>query len=503
MSFLVIIVLVLIAIILRATFRCAVTAYRRSAFSRANGCMPAVSYPHRDPIFGLDLFFEGIKLLKVGKFLSRAQQRYELVNNGVNTYTQLVLGDRVIVTREPENIKTVLAAKFRDFEFSHRRKDSCAPILGRGIFTTDGKEWEASRALLRPSFARSLVGDLEVFETHASKMIARIPRDGSTVDLQELFFMLTLDSATDFLFGQSTNVLGTGEARHRGKRFAEHLSYTTSVMSIRGRVGKLAAILPDQEYEDGIKFIHEYIQYYVRRTLEQKAKRGKSVQASSKYVFLEHLAMSESSEKKIQDELLSILLAGRDTTASLLAHLWYTLARRPDVLQKLRSEVLHLGDRAPSFEQIKEMRYLQYCLNEALRLYPVVPMNSRTAVTDTVLPVGGGPVGKSPIFIKSGTQIIYQVWAMHRRKDFYGEDAEVFRPERWETLRPGWQYLPFNGGPRICIGQKFALTEAGYTTIRLLQAFKAIESRDPEEYKESLSLTLSVGNGVKVGLTPA
>lgn len=70
-------------------------------------------------------------------------------------------------------------------------------------------------------------------------------------------------------------------------------------------------------------------------------------------------------------------------------------------------------------------------------LYSRVPMNSRTAVTDTVLPVGGGPVGKSPIFIKSGTQVIYQVWAMHRRKDFYGEDAEVFRPERWETLRPG------------------------------------------------------------------
>jgi cytochrome P450 len=66
-----------------------------------------------------------------------------------------------------------------------------------------------------------------------------------------------------------------------------------------------------------------------------------------------------------------------------------------------------------------------------------VPVNSRTAITDTVLPLGGGPDGKSPIFIKSGTQVNYQVWAMHRRKDLYGEDAEEFKPERWEKLRPG------------------------------------------------------------------
>jgi cytochrome P450 len=136
-------------------------------------------------------------------------------------------------------------------------------------------------------------------------------------------------------------------------------------------LGKLATLFPDRAYDDGIKFIHEYIQSYVRKTLEQKASQEKTDQASSKYVFLEHLARTDSSEKKIQDELLNILLAGRDTTASLLAHLWYILARRPDIFKKLRAEVLHLGDREPSFEQIKEMKYLQYCLNEALRLYPM------------------------------------------------------------------------------------------------------------------------------------
>jgi cytochrome P450 len=71
------------------------------------------------------------------------------------------------------------------------------------------------------------------------------------------------------------------------------------------------------------------------------------------------------------------------------------------------------------------------------------------ALVDTTLPVGGGPDGKSPIFIKKGQIVVYQVYTMQRRTDLYGEDALEFKPERWENLRPGWNYLPFNGGPRI------------------------------------------------------
>lgn len=89
-----------------------------------------------------------------------------------------------------------------------------------------------------------------------------------------------------------------------------------------------------------------------------------------------------------------------------------------------------------------------------LRLWPVVPNNARAAIRDTVLPLGGGPDGKSPVFVKKGTTLAYSVYAMHRRQDIYGPDAAEFRPERWETIRPGWEYLPFNGGPRICLGRK-------------------------------------------------
>ena len=139
----------------------------------------------------------------------------------------------------------------------------------------------------------------------------------------------------------------------------------------------------------------------------------------------------------------------------------------------------------------------------ALRLYPVVPNNARFANKDTVLPRGGGPNGDSPVFIPKGGIVAYHVWAMHRRKDIYGPDAHEFRPERWASdLRPSWGYLPFNGGPRICVGQQFALTEASYTIVRLLQTFGSIEDRDGLPWIEQLSLTLCSSNGVKVALTP-
>lgn len=92
---------------------------------------------------------------------------------------------------------------------------------------------------------------------------------------------------------------------------------------------------------------------------------------------------------------------------------------------------------------------------------------------------------------------------MHRRRDIYGEDADQFRPERWEgNLRAGWGYLPFNGGARICVGQQFALTEASYTMVRLVQKFGDIESRDSEPWKEQFGLTTASLNGTKVALVP-
>ena len=181
---------------------------------------------------------------------------------------------------------------------------------------------------------------------------------------------------------------------------------------------------------------------------------------NSRYVFLHELVSQTSDKVKIRSELLNILLAGRDTTASLLSNFWFELANRPGVWGRLRREVDSQDGEPPTFEKLKDMKYLRAVLNESLRLYPIVPENDRQAEVDTVLPVGGGEDGKSPVFVKKGQLVHWSLYTMHRRKDLYGEDAEEFKPERWldeggkKGLRVGWEYLPFNGGPRICIGRR-------------------------------------------------
>jgi len=182
---------------------------------------------------------------------------------------------------------------------------------------------------------------------------------------------------------------------------------------------------------------------------------------STRYVFLHELCSKTTDKVNVRAELLNILLAGRDSTASLLSNVWFELSKRPAIWNRLRTEVDALNGKLPNFEMLKGMKYLRAILNESLRLYPIVPENDRQAIQDTVLPVGGGEDGKSPILIKKGQMVHWSLWTMHRRKDIYGEDAEEFKPERWldedgkKGLRVGWEYLPFNGGPRICIGREY------------------------------------------------
>ena len=137
--------------------------------------------------------------------------------------TKLIL--IVILTIEPENVKTMLSTKFNDYSLGRRRREVFIPFFGHGIFDTDGKEWERSRALIRPNFVRAQVADLKMFEEHIQHLVDAIPRDGSTVDLQDLFFGLTMDSATQFLFGKSTNSLKPGLDTRSGTEFVNAYQY--------------------------------------------------------------------------------------------------------------------------------------------------------------------------------------------------------------------------------------------------------------------------------------
>ena len=221
----------------------------------------------------------------------------------------------------------------------------------------------------------------------------------------------------------------------------------------------------------------------------------------------------------LRDQLVAVLLAGRDTTACTLSWLFYELSKHPQVVKKLRQEVQDVvgieGSPVPTYESLKGMRYLQvrkkslslgsglekrkifqyylikpwflqHTLNETLRLYPIVPYNIRVALKDTTLPRGGGPDGLDPVGVLKNTRIGYSTLVMQRRPELYPSPStgfppvEEFVPERWENWTPrAWTYIPFNGGPRICVGQQFALTEMAYVVVRLLQRYKRVENRMP------------------------
>ena len=241
------------------------------------------------------------------------------------------------------------------------------------------------------------------------------------------------------------------------------------------------------EFYSSLKIIDDFVNIFIEKALalspqelEEKSKHDEG------YTFLHAIAAYTRDRKTLRDQLVSILLAGRDTTACTLAWSIYELSLQPHIVQKLRSEIIEkVGlERAPTYDDLKNMKYLQHVVNERLRLYPVVPYNVRVALQDTTLPTGGGPDGSQPVAVLKGTPIGYSTLVMQRRTDIYPPQesgfpaVDKFVPERWDHWTPkAWTYIPFNGGPRICIGQNFALTEMGYTLVRLFQRFEKLENR--------------------------
>ena len=305
-----------------------------------------------------------------------------------------------------------------------------------------------------------------------------------------------MDTATHFLFGKSIDSLEPN-ASAESKQFSWAFDYALGTIAQKLRLGPLHSLYYDRKYSEACNFIHDYVRPIVRQAVEyRQSKNYRGNQASlvrnsaaavealaearkarmaeaerrallsfsdekleeeneqdERYVFLYELAKHTGNEKELRDQIINTLIAGRDTTASLMSSCLYMLSRRPDVWNKLQSEVALLNGRQPTFEEIKDMKYLRFILNETLRLFPVVPIETKFANKDTTLPRGGGPDRKSPIFIRKGQMIIWVLYSMHRRPDLWGPDAAEFRPERWEGLTPGFRFLPFNGGPRICPGK--------------------------------------------------
>lgn len=249
----------------------------------------------------------------------------------------------------------------------HLRQRGFGELLGRGVFTTDGAFWAHSRSMLRPQFEKSQVADLQQFETHLSDLLAHIPEDGSTVDLQELFHRFTMDTSTEFLTGTSADSL-KDEKSEEARKFVECFELGNADAMDRVRLGWLYWLKSNRRAKEAVKYARSAVDGWVSGAIEYKnaVAAGSRKPAQGNYVFLNELAANDKVDAgRIRDETMNVLLAGRDTTASLLSDMWFSLARNPEVFAKLQAEVDELGGELPTYDRLRDMKYVKYCAQES------------------------------------------------------------------------------------------------------------------------------------------
>ncbi|KAK0502036.1 cytochrome P450 [Armillaria luteobubalina] len=435
-----------------------------------------------------------------------------------HTYTFNFFSEKQMFTTEPEHIKALLATQFQDFEKGHTFYVAAESLLGAGIFNSDGDIWKFHRTMTRPLFNKDRISDFDNFERHAVSTISQIKsrlREGYPVDFQDAVARFTLDSATEYLFGNDVNSTSAGLPYPARSPFAGNAHFVnhpsnTFVKAFAAAQEESALRMQRGQYwplfefkADAVKplrqVVNEFVEPLLVEALKRKDEGEKSVKddnSDENLSLLARLVENTDDTKVIRDELVNILVAGRDTTASLLTFAVYMMCEHPEMATRLRSEIIEkVGTRAPTYEDIRDMKYLRAFLNETLRLYPVVPDNSRYVVllltwascnTDmyhissskvaTTLP----NKGRAPYYVQKDTMVAYSVFLMHRRTDLWGPDALEFDPDRFldgrlhKYLTPNpFIFVPFNAGPRICLGQQFAYNEASYYLIRLLQTFSS------------------------------
>ncbi|KAG8719587.1 hypothetical protein FRC09_010926 [Ceratobasidium sp. 395] len=402
----------------------------------------------------------------------------------------------------------VLGPAFRDKMYS---------VLGNGLFNSDGALWKSHRNMTRPYFSKDRISHFDIFARNSDKAISKIlarfeetAQNGQplAMDFQSLAQYFTLDSSAEFLFGDSVHSLDSPLAHphspqpnHASAAFANAFQHVMEKLMERFSLDMLwpwFELWRDRTGDD-MRVISSYIKPIMDKKLDEYRYSNNKVLDEENHTFLDDLLQRTTDEKLIKDQILNILIAGRDSvrfevqleilegsnteveqTGGTLTFAVYFLAMDPAVLAKLREEIIsHVGPNAyPTAEHFKEMKYLRSVIDETLRLFPPLPINERTSVRSTVLKSSGG----KSFYIAAGTNVNFSVMHMHRRKDLWGPDAEDFDPERWFGERLDKYvgsnpsiFLPFNTGPRNCLGQQFAYNIMSFFLVRLLQRIEAIK----------------------------
>lgn len=257
-----------------------------------------------------------------------------------------------------------------------------------------------------------------------------------------------------------------------------------------------------REFEDNMNLLNKVLDDLIARALttkneadiEELEKRDYSVMDNPSLLrFLVDMRGEDTTSVQLRDDLMTMLIAGHETTAAMLTWTFFELSQQPALLAKVRREIDDvLGQRAPSFDDMMKLPLLRMCLAETLRMYPEPPLLIRRALSDDVLPQGGAA---DKTFISRGTDIFIATWNLHRSPEYW-ENPDKYDPERFlrpfsNSKRPDWAgyapgsnkqtypnevhsdfaFIPFGGGSRKCVGDQFAMMEATATMALILQRF--------------------------------
>ncbi len=341
------------------------------------------------------------------------------------------------------------------------------PLLGDGLLTAEGETHKRHRKLLAPAFAPKRLnayGTTMVEET--ATQIGRW-HTGQRIDLAEEMMETTLAIAGKTMFGT--------DVRRDARQVAHglELGMRAQMENLQSpvRLGYEWPLPRHLRMRRAVKLLDEV----VYRLIGEGRARGTDKGDVLSILLLARDEEGGLSDKQVRDEVMTLLLAGHETTANALTWAWYELSRNPDVLARLQAEVDAAGD--IHTEMLETMPYNLAVIEEAMRLHPPAYMIGRETKDELVL--GGHRLPAKAI-------VAVNVRGIHRRADYY-PDPDAFRPERFlgeaKKQRPRHHYLPFGGGPRVCIGSHFALLEAQLALATMVRraAIHVIPSRvEPE-----------------------
>ncbi|KAF8337360.1 cytochrome P450 monooxygenase CYP63 [Cantharellus anzutake] len=467
----------------------------------------------------IDVVVDAVKSYRTGYALEFYERR--LNENNCDTLNLRFFWTDLYLTRDNRIIKTVLTTN-SNFGVGRSTQTQMHDLFGDGIIMCQGEASTAHRALVRPFFggylpfrgkgtfimnstARERSRDFQLSDRYLQKCIGAMrsrAQSNKPVDFQDIFRRFTFDVAGELLFGtdivrtldeplpepeQTTVEDQESSAKGSYSEFARAFHQLQVLTLDRQRS---SYFWPVKEFFKNktttyTQTVDSWIMPRVMEALNKKELRegdAKSDEAS----FVDYLVDSTGDLKFIRDELLNALIAARDDLASLFTFVMYALSIHPDITSRLRAEVIDtVPEGLPSFDQIREMKYLRAVINETLRLFPPVVLSGRASRESFLLPPDRTSEDK-PIFIPGNdTLIIFPFLLMQRRKDLWGEDADQFKPERWLDERRTMNFdssafLPFGVGPKRCLGQSFAYHHTSFVIIRLLQVFDSFELRQKD-----------------------